>query len=176
MRDLRERLFVAGIDHETHGCHCHGFAAGLRKRACRSHGYRRDSNPLADPAEETAEDEGNAGGMAAGKSGFTPPERAPMLYPLEDIVIPVIVDARVIKRIYVTARMAIAQGQRTPVEYGLPRMESAVNDRLVVYFQNHFAKRRRPAVRDIKRELVTAADQVYGDMINDFLLITVFEQ
>lgn len=133
-------------------------------------------NPLADPAAEMAEEAGGAGGMSGGKPAYTPPERAPMLYPLEDIVIPVIIDARVIKRIYITGRMQIAQGQRTPVENGLPRMESALNERLVVYFQKHFAKNRRPDLRGIKREMVAAADQVYGDMITDVLLITVFEQ
>ena len=136
-------------------------------------------NPLADPAAEMAEEansSGGSGGMNGGKPAFAPPERAPMLYPLEDIVIPVIIDARIIKRIYITARMEIAQGQRTPVENGLPRMESALTERLVVYFQAHFAKNRRPDLRGIKREMVAAAEQVYGDMITDVLLITVFEQ
>ncbi len=136
-------------------------------------------NPMADPADEMAGDAGGpdgAGGMSGSKSNFTPPERAPMLYPLEDIVIPVIIDARVIKRVYITGRMQIAQGQRTPVENGLPRMESALTERLVVYFQKHYAKKRRPDLRGIKREMVAAAQQVYGDMITDVLLITVFEQ
>ena len=136
-------------------------------------------NPLADPAAEMAEEADSArgsGGMNGGKPTFAPPERAPVLYPLEDIVIPVIIDARVIKRIYIAARMEIAKGQRTPVENGLPRMESALTERLVVYFQKHFAKKRRPDLRGIKREMVGAAQQVYGDMITDVLLITVFEQ
>lgn len=132
-------------------------------------------NPLADPEAEMAEGEGMEGG-ADRKPAFVPPERAPMLYPLEDIVVPVIIDARVIKRVYITARMEIAQGNRPAVENGLPRMESRLTERLVVYFQKHFAKNRRPDPRGIKKEMVAAAQDVYGDKVSDVLLITVFEQ
>jgi flagellar basal body-associated protein FliL len=131
-------------------------------------------NPFA-ATEEMAEDgEGENG--EEGDSGFVPPERAPILYPLEDLVIPVILDARIAKRIYITARLEIAPGNRAAVENGMPRMESALNERLIVYFQNHFARYRRPDLRGIKREMVAAAQQVYGEMVADVLLITVFEQ
>ncbi|MEQ9446060.1 MAG: hypothetical protein RJS98_10875 [Rhodospirillaceae bacterium] len=131
-------------------------------------------NPFAE-AEEMAEGEVDDK-ESQGNSGFIPPERAPILYPLEDLVIPVILDARIAKRIYITARIEIAQGNRAAVENGMPRMESALNERLIVYFQNHFARYRRPDLRGIKREMVTAAQQVYGEMVSDVLLITVFEQ
>lgn len=130
-------------------------------------------NPLGDSEAEMAE---GTGGEPRGKPAFVPPERAPMLYPLEDIVIPVILDARVIKRIYITARMEIAQGNRPAVENGLPRMESRLTERLVVYFQKHYAKNRRLNPRGIKKEMVAAAHDVYGDKVSDVLLITVFEQ
>jgi len=39
--------------------------------------------------------------------GFTPPMEAPVLVPLEDLVVPVILDGRVAKRIYITARVHI---------------------------------------------------------------------
>lgn len=115
-------------------------------------------NPLADPDAEMAEGERMENG-ASGKPAFVPPERAPMMYPLEDLIIPVIIDARVIKRIYITGRMEIAQGQRTAVENGLPRMESRLTERLVVYFQNHFAKNRRLDLRGIKKEMVAAGHE-----------------
>ncbi len=132
-------------------------------------------NPLGDPEAEMADGDG-MGNEPRGKPAFVPPERAPMLYPLEDLVIPVILDARVIKRIYITARMEIAQGNRPAVENGLPRMESRLTERLVVYFQKHYSKNRRPDPRGIKKEMVAAAHDVYGDKVSDVLLITVFEQ
>ena len=134
-------------------------------------------NPFSEAEEMAAGEEGAEGEKGTeGGSAFIPPERAPILYPLEDMVIPVILDARISKRIYITARMEIAQGNRSAVENGLPRMESALNERLIVYFQNHFARYRRPDLRGIKREMVAAAHQVYGEMVSDVLLITVFEQ
>lgn len=57
-------------------------------------------NPV---AEE--EDMAEGGEGVGGKPAFVPPERASQLYPLEDLVIPIIIDGRVIKRVYITARM-----------------------------------------------------------------------
>ena len=133
-------------------------------------------NPFVESHDEMAEGKDGAGAGSSGKPAYVPPDRAPMLYPLEDLVILVIIDARVIKRVYITARMVIAQGGRPAVENGLPRIESAIRERLLVYFQNHFAKHRQPDPRGIKREMVAAAKQVYGDLVSDVYLLTVFEQ
>lgn len=129
-------------------------------------------NPFAESEEEMAEGEGEDGGEPA----FVPPERAPILYPLEDLVIPVIIDGRVIKRVYITARMEIVPGNRPAVENGLSRVESALNENLLVYFQRHFSKNRRLNPRGIKRVMRKAAKDVYGDMIADVFLLTIFEQ
>lgn len=93
-------------------------------------------NPFADSERDMAESGGEEGGEAGGGGtpSFVPPERALILMPLEDIVIPVIIDARVIKRVYITARMEIPRGNRSAVENGLSRMESALNENLMVYF------------------------------------------
>lgn len=129
-------------------------------------------NPFAPSEEEISDGEAGDGGPPA----FVPPERAPILYPLEDMAVPVIVDGRVIKRIYITARIEIVPGNRPAVENGLPRMESALNQRLIVYFQQHFTKNRRPNPRGIKRTMVAAAQEVYGEMVSDVILQSIFEQ
>lgn len=131
-------------------------------------------NPFA-PSEDEMTESGDGSGDG-GKPAFVPPERASMLYPLEDLVIPVIIDGRVIKRVYITGRIEIAQGQRSSVENGIPRLESALNQRLIVYFQQHFAKNRRPNPRGIKRVMVAAAQDVYGEMVPDVLINSIFEQ
>ena len=135
-------------------------------------------NPFAAPEEEMAEEDSNGEGSGneGGSSGFTPPERQPILFTLEDLIIPVILDARVVKRVYITARMEIVPGNRSAVDNGLSRMESALNENLIVYFQNHFANNRRLDLRGIKRVMMRSAEQVYGDMVSDVLLLTVFEQ
>lgn len=129
-------------------------------------------NPFA--AEEEVAEEEQLG--PDGKPPFVPPERAPILYPLEDLVIPVIINGQVTKRVYITARMEIVPGNRGAVENGLSRMENALNQNLLVYFQQHFAKNRRPDPRGIKRVMVRSANEVYGEMVADVLLLTVFEQ
>ncbi len=111
-------------------------------------------NPFAAPEDEMAgegTEEEAAGSGEGGSGGFVPPERAPILYVLEDLIIPVILDARVVKRVYITARMEIVPGNRSDVDNGLSRMESALNENLMVYFQNHFANNRRLDLRGIKR-------------------------
>lgn len=108
--------------------------------------------------------------------GFTPPMEAPILLPLEDLVVPVILDGRVAKRIYITARLTIARGSAGAVQNGMPRFESAINQRLIVYFQEYFASNRIVDPRGIKREMQAAAQTVYGDRVLDVLLMTVFEQ
>lgn len=133
-------------------------------------------NPFAPAEDEMAEGGSGDGSGEGGKPAFVPPERAAMLYPLEDLVIPVIIDGRVIKRVYITGRIEIAQGNRPAVENGIPRLESELNQRLIVYFQRHFAKNRRPDPRGIKRTMVSAAQAVYGEMVPDVLLNSIFEQ
>lgn len=130
-------------------------------------------NPFA-PAEDEMSEGGGVGD--GGPPAFVPPERASILYPLEDLVIPVIMDGRVIKRVYITGRIEIAPGNRPAVENGIPRLESELNQRLILYFQNHFAVNRRPDPRGIKRVMVGAAQHVYGDMVSDVLLNSIFEQ
>lgn len=133
-------------------------------------------NPFAPPEEQMAGGETGDDAKNGGKPPFVPPERASILYPLEDLVIPVIIDGRVIKRVYITGRIEIAPGNRPAVENGIPRLESALNQRLVVYFQEHFAKNRRPDPRGIKRVMVAAAQEVYGEMVPDVLINSIFEQ
>ena len=135
-------------------------------------------NPFAPAEEEMAEDEaeGQDQSEAGADGGFVPPERAPILFPLEDLIIPVIIDANIVKRVYITARMEIVQDNRGAVEYGLSRMESALNENLIVYFQDHFSNNRRLDLRGIKQVMMRSSREVYGDMVSDVLLMTVFEQ
>jgi flagellar basal body-associated protein FliL len=108
--------------------------------------------------------------------GFTPPMAAPIMLPLEDIIVPVIIDGRVVKRVYITARIQITRGSMTVIQNGMPRLENAINQRLIVYLQEYFAKNRIIDPRGVKQEMQAAAQTVYGDRVEDVLLMTVFEQ
>ncbi len=108
--------------------------------------------------------------------GFTPPVEAPLMIALEDIIVPVILDGRVVKRVYITSRIHIQRGTINLIQNGMPRFENAVNQRLIVYLQDYFAKNRIIDPRGIKQEMKAAAQTVYGDRVVDVLLMTVFEQ
>ena len=125
-------------------------------------------------AQDDGEEEPAAPPTAA--PDFVPPARAPVIIPLEDIIVPVILDGRVTKRVYITARIQIVQGNFALVQNGMPRFENAINQRLLVYLQEHFARNRLIDPRGIKNEMKLAAQTVYGDRVIDVLLLTVFEQ
>lgn len=128
-------------------------------------------NPFAESESEEA-----ASGPQTAAPGFVPPERAPIILPLEDIIVPVILDGRVVKRVYITARVQLVPGNMALVQNGMPRFENAINQRLLPYLQDHFTRNRIIDPRGIKREMRAAAQTVYGDRVADVLLLTVFEQ
>jgi len=130
-------------------------------------------NPFAGTDEEIVNTEG-AG--AAGNSGFIPPEEEAVLLILEDLIIPVIINGRVIKRIYITARLAVDPANERTVQNGLYRLENELNEKLVAYFQRHFTANRRLDPPGIKRVMARAAKDVYGELIIDLFLRNVFEQ
>ena len=130
---------------------------------------------IPNPFAETDSEEEVAGPPTAAP-GFEPPGRAPVIIPLEDIIVPVILDGRVTKRVYITARIHIVQGNFALIQNGMPRFENAINQRLLSYLQEHFSKNRLIDPRGIKREMQMAAQTVYGDRVKDVLLLTVFEQ
>jgi len=130
-------------------------------------------NPFAGTEEEMANGEG-AG--ASGSSGFVPPEEEAVLLILEDLIIPVIINGRVIKRIYITARLAVDPLNERTVQNGLYRLENELNEKLIAYFQRHFSNNRRLDPPGIKRVMAKAAKDVYGELIIDIFLRNVFEQ
>jgi hypothetical protein len=84
-------------------------------------------------AEEEDMAEGGEGTGAGGKLSFIPSERAPQFYPLEDLVIPIIIDGRVIKRVNITAHLKFFSGNSSAVENALSLLESTLNENLLVH-------------------------------------------
>ncbi len=113
----------------------------------------------------------------AAKTKFKPPLAAYVLVKMDDMVVPVIVNGRAERRVLLIARLV---GTSAPdeaiIKAGMNRFQDAVLNDLFVYFQTYFDKRDMLDVVDLKARLVKHAKAVFGDRVQDVLLINAFEQ
>ncbi len=133
-------------------------------------------NPFAPPQVEMSAAEKAA--SAADKKRFQPP---PTNYTLikfsHDLIIPVLIDGQVKKRVYLTGRiMAATPGAKAAIEAGMNRFLNEVIGDLVPFLQVYFLSHQTVDLKVLKEKLVAHAKQVYGADAQDVLLINVFEQ
>ncbi len=108
---------------------------------------------------------------------FKPPTSAPQLVKMTDMIIPVIVDGRLVRKVYITVRLVVVEAQhRTLVEETLAQYQNILLKELIPYFQTHFNNRDVIDLLAIKRKMVAEAHRTYGDLISDVLLINIFQQ
>ena len=116
-----------------------------------------------------------AAGLAARK--FQPPKSQLDLVKLDDMIVPVIMDGRVNRRVFIIARLVVDEPANvTAVEAGLRVYQDQVLRDLVPFFQKYFLDRDTVSAEVVKGRLTAAAKTVYGEMVPDVLLINVFEQ
>ena len=92
-----------------------------------------------------------------------------------DMVIPVILNGSVAKRIYINMRLDVKAADKARVQAELARFESNLLQDMVPYFQTYFEKRDVIDVMEIKKKLNSHAQKVYGEAVNQVLLLNVFE-
>jgi len=111
------------------------------------------------------------------RNKFKPPSAAYVLVKMDDMVVPVIIDGQVQRRVLLIARlMAGAASDKDFVEANMNRFQDAVLNDLVPYFQSYFTTRDMVDAVAVKTRLVKSAKAVFGERIQDVLLINVFEQ
>jgi len=125
---------------------------------------------------------------AAGKNKFQPPVAAFTLIKVPDLIIPVIENGRVQRRVFITVRiMASAKTYEKDIKEDVlggkgdahvgGRFIGTVIGELVPFFQAYFAQHDTLDLPLIKEKMVGYAKQVYGnDAIKDVLLMNAFEQ
>lgn len=133
-------------------------------------------NPFAPPQVEMSAAEKAAD--AADKKKFQPP---PTNYTLikftHDLIIPVLIDGEVKKRVYLTGRIvASSAGSKAAIEGGMNRFLNDVIGDLVPFFQTYFQTHENVDLKLLKEKLVEHAKKVYGADAQDVLLTNVFEQ
>lgn len=120
----------------------------------------------------------NAGNTADGeKSNFKPPTSAFQQVKVTDMVVPVIMNGQLVRRVSITVRLVVYEaGNKTLVEDNLPYFQSILVRELVPYFQAHFRNNDVVNLPDIKRVLRAQSERVYGELVADVLLVNVFQQ
>ena len=124
-------------------------------------------NPFNPDVNLTAEDQ-------APKKVF--PEQVLTFVEMEDLIIPVIINGDVVRRIYISARLDVKPPAKDVVEKRLPQFQDAVIKDLVPYFQTYFLKNDLIDVDAVKSRLASHGRRIYGEALNDVLLVNLFEQ
>ena len=107
-------------------------------------------------------------------TAYKGPTEALTLVKPPDMVIPVIANGTVTKRIYINMRLDVKTADKARVQAELARFESNVLQEMVPYFQTYFEKRDVIDVMEIKKKLNSHAQKVYGEAVNQVLLLNVF--
>ena len=96
---------------------------------------------------------------------------------MDDLVVPVIINGQVQRRVLLIARLlATAAPDKAIIEADLNRFNDAVINDLVPYFQTYFLTNDLLDIAAIKAKLVKHAKAIYGEHVQDVLLINAFEQ
>ncbi len=126
------------------------------------------------PATMTASDKAAS---AEDHKRFQPPLSAPALVKFEDLIVPVIINGQVTRRVYITARIVATRRDLTDaVEAKTTAYRDAVIADLVPFFQNYYLDHDTLDLNVIKERLTKDAHTLYGDNVSDVLLINVFDQ
>jgi hypothetical protein len=133
-------------------------------------------NPFA-PAMKPSLTAAERAAQSLDKRKFQPPLSAYKLVKMDDMIVPVILNGEVRRRVYITARIMAAGPQYgEAVKTRLGQFQNVVIADLVPFFQNYFADHDTLDPISIKDHLRADAKQVYGDKITDVLLVNVFDQ
>ncbi|MBL8645111.1 MAG: hypothetical protein JNK21_14355 [Rhodospirillaceae bacterium] len=107
---------------------------------------------------------------------FKPPSEAMTFVVLRDMIVPVLTDTKLERSVYISVRLNVVKSEKDAVETQIVRYENAVIDEFVPYFQTYFQKKEALDLREIKAKLNASAKKLYGDKVNDVLLVNVFTQ
>jgi uncharacterized protein YybS (DUF2232 family) len=114
----------------------------------------------------------------ASKKKFVAPTSALKLVKVSDMILPVIMNGQVKRRVFLTMRIvAAASDKEKIIETNLPWFQGAVVADLVPFLQTYYSQHDTLDIALIKMKLAAHAKQVYGeDTASDVLLVNVFEQ
>lgn len=108
---------------------------------------------------------------------FRPPSAALQLVKVNDMIVPVIINGRLVRRISITVRLVVREASnKTLVEDNLPHYQDILVQELIPYFQAYFYSHDVIDIKEVKKLLIEQSKKIYGDLVTDVLLINVFQQ
>lgn len=108
---------------------------------------------------------------------FQGPTAAFNLIKLDDMIIPVIMNGQVRRKVFIIARLMVDQpANESAVEANVRKYQDAVISDLVPYLQDYYRTHDSIDAAMMKERLTAAAKKVYGDMVHEVLLINIFDQ
>ncbi len=121
---------------------------------------------------------GEQAAAEAGKNKFKAPTTAFALVKIPDMIIPVIMNGRVERRVFITCRlMASGKEHEKGIKDGVKHFQGVVVSDFVPFLQTYFAQHDTLDLLLMKAKLLGHAKHVFGDdVIKDILLINVFDQ
>lgn len=120
---------------------------------------------------------GSGDGADEMASDFVPPRAALQLVKVNDMVVPVIMNGRLVRRVSLTVRLVVNDASnKTLVEDNLPLFQNRLVKELIPYFQVHFRNNDVVDISDIKRFMRLQSERIYGELVTDVLLVNVFQQ
>jgi flagellar basal body-associated protein FliL len=134
-------------------------------------------NPFNPAKPMTAAEQAAAKADAEAKAkAFKPPTEIMTFVDMRDMIIPVVSANKVERTVYMSVRLHVVKDQKDAVQNTIVRYENAVIDQFVPYFQTYFTKHEILNLREIKTKLNAMAKKLYGDKVQDVLLVNIFEQ
>jgi hypothetical protein len=134
-------------------------------------------NPFNPTAQSAMTDAEKAAAELAAKKKFQPPTTGLDLVKLDDMIVPVIMDGQVNRRVFIIARLKVnAPANVTTVESRLRPYQSAVLNDLIPFFQKYYVSHDAVDAIVVKGRLTENAKKIFGEMVPEVLLINVFEQ
>jgi len=133
-------------------------------------------NPFNPMAKMSASEK--AAAMAeASKKVYVPPDSVMTFVDLRDMIIPVVINEKVERKVYLSVRLRVVKAEKDAVENEIVRYESAVLDTFIPYFQSYFSRDHDLMdLVEIKKKLNQIGKKLYGEKLIDVMLINMFEQ
>lgn len=129
-------------------------------------------NPFLKPGADAV---ATAAAEADKANAFKGPTEALTLVKMSDLIVPVIVNGQVSRRIFINLRIQSRPADKARVQNELPRFQNEVIKDLVPYFQTYFERHDMIDVEAVRKRLRSHAEQVYGEAVIDVLLVNIFE-
>ena len=124
----------------------------------------------------TATDAEKAAAQVEAKK-FQPPKTGLDLVKLDDMIVPVIIEGHVTRRVFIIARLKVnAPANVTTVENKLRLYQDAVLRDLIPFFQKYYLDHDTVDVVMVKERLTQSAKKIYGEMVPEVLMINAFDQ